>query len=111
MSRMSWLTRTDQNRLSLGFSSLWKLRLGLVGLICRSKAVVFTAFCSSPVSRERLSVKVSAIRKSIERESARSPNGVRIGGNVRDPSDQKGPFRRTPDGHQCVERGHASHRF
>jgi hypothetical protein len=38
---------------------------GAVGFTCRSKAVVFTAFCSSPVSRARLSVKVSAMRNSI----------------------------------------------
>src|SRR3712207_7948701 len=33
---------------------------------CKSKAVVLTAFCSSPVSRARLSVKVSAILNSID---------------------------------------------
>src|SRR6266705_7044562 len=38
---------------------------GLAGLTCRSNAVVFTAFCSSPVNRARLSVKVSAIRNSV----------------------------------------------
>src|SRR5438093_12681102 len=65
MSRMSWLTRTDQNRLSLALASLWKLIPGLTGLSCRSKAVVLTAFCSSPVSRARLSVKVSAMRSSM----------------------------------------------
>src|SRR5713101_5004422 len=66
MSRMSWLTRTDQKPLSLAFASLWKLIPGLAaGLIWRSNAVVLTAFCSSPVSRARLSVKVSAILKSI----------------------------------------------
>jgi hypothetical protein len=36
------------------------------GSICNSKAAVFTAFYSSAVSRDRLSVNVSAIRKSIE---------------------------------------------
>lgn len=36
----------------------------LIGLSCKSKAVVFTAFCSSPVRRARLSVKVSAMRNS-----------------------------------------------
>ena len=65
MSRMSWLTRTDQNRLSLALASLWKPMPELTGLSCRSKAVVLTAFCSSPVSRARLSVKVSAMRKSM----------------------------------------------
>src|SRR5712691_9683642 len=65
MSRMSWLTRTDQNRLSLALASLWKPMPELTGLSCRSKAVVLTDFCSSPVSRARLSVKVSAIRKSM----------------------------------------------
>ena len=64
MSRMSLLTRTDQKFLSFALSSLWKLMPGLAGFICRSKAVVLTAFCSSPVSRARLSVKVSAMRKS-----------------------------------------------
>src|SRR6266542_7062078 len=37
---------------------------GSAGLSCRSKAVVLTAFCSSPVSRVRLSVNVSAMRNS-----------------------------------------------
>src|SRR5258708_30800226 len=63
--RMSLLTRTDQKFLSLALSSLWKLMPGLAGLICKSNAVVLTAFCSSPVSRARLSVKVSAMRNSI----------------------------------------------
>ena len=49
MIRTSWFTRTDQNPLSLAFASLWKLIPGLAGLIWRSKAVVFAAFCSSPV--------------------------------------------------------------
>lgn len=53
---------TDQNRLSLALSSLWKLRPGLAGLSCRSNAVVLTAFCSSVVRRARPSVKVSAMR-------------------------------------------------
>src|SRR5580704_3509643 len=35
------------------------------GLSCKSKAVILTAFCSSPVSRARLSTKVSAIRNSM----------------------------------------------
>src|SRR5260370_41339384 len=39
---------------------------GLAGLSCRSKAVVLTAFCSSPVSLARLPVKVSAMRNSID---------------------------------------------
>src|SRR5262249_38305361 len=38
---------------------------GLAGLSCKSKAVVLTAFCSSPVSRARLSVDVSAMRNSM----------------------------------------------
>src|SRR5437762_3121976 len=62
---MSAFTRTDQKFLSLALSSLWKLSPGLAGLSCKSNAVVFTDFCSSPVSRARLSVNVSAMRKSI----------------------------------------------
>src|ERR1700730_3858548 len=62
---MPLFTRTDQKFLSFALSSLWKLMPGLAGLSCRSNAVVLTAFCSSPVSRARLSVKVSAIRSSI----------------------------------------------
>src|SRR5208282_677978 len=62
---MSPVTRTDQKFLSFAFSNLWKLIPGLTGFACRSKTVVFTAFCSSPVRRARLSVRVSAIRKSI----------------------------------------------
>src|SRR2546426_1400449 len=65
MRRMSLLTRTDQKRLSFALASLWKLIPGFSGLSCRSKAVVLTAFCSSPVSRARLSVKVSAMRNSM----------------------------------------------
>ena len=49
----------------LALSSLWNFILGWAGFICRSKAVVFTAFCSSPVRRTRLSVKVSAMRNCI----------------------------------------------
>src|SRR4051812_3026736 len=63
MSRTSAFTRTDQKFLSFALSSLWNFIPGLAGLSCRSKAVVLTAFCSSPVRRARLSVKVSAIRK------------------------------------------------
>jgi hypothetical protein len=63
MIRMSELTRTDQKLLSLARSSLWKLSPGRVGSTWRSKAVVFTAFCSSPVRRARESVKESAMRK------------------------------------------------
>src|SRR6476660_3471118 len=37
----------------------------LTGLSCKSNAVVLTAFCSSPVKRARLSVKVSAMRNSM----------------------------------------------
>src|SRR6202047_3856226 len=62
---MSLLARTDQKSLSFALSSLWKLMPGLAGLSCKSKAVVLTAFCSSPVNRARLSVKVSAMRNSI----------------------------------------------
>jgi len=65
INRRSLLTRTDQNRLPLALASLWKLIAGLAGSSCRSKAVVLTAFCSSPVSRARLSVKVSAMRNSM----------------------------------------------
>src|SRR5271165_3606132 len=62
---MSPLARTDQKRLSFALSSLWKLMPGLAGLSFRSNAVVFTAFCSSPLRRARLSVNVSAIRNSM----------------------------------------------
>src|SRR5262245_54322046 len=65
INRMSWVTRTEWNLLSFALSSRWNLNPGLAGFICRSKAVVLTAFCSSPVRRTRLSRKVSAIRKSI----------------------------------------------
>src|SRR5436190_23319633 len=65
MTRMSSLTRTDQKFLSFARSSLWNFIPGLAGLSWRSKAVVFTAFCSSPVRRARLSVNVSAMRKSM----------------------------------------------
>src|SRR4051812_18122494 len=64
MSRRSPLTRTDQKSLSFALSSLWNCIPGLAGLIWRSKAVVLTSFCSSLVKRARLSVKVSAMRKS-----------------------------------------------
>ena len=64
IARTSAFTRTNQKFLSFALSSLWKLRPGLAGFIWRSKAVVFTSFCSSPVRRARLSVKVSAMRKS-----------------------------------------------
>src|SRR3989338_3338874 len=62
---MSALTIADQKFLSLAPSSLWRLIPGLAGFICRSNTVVLTAFCSSPVRRARLSVKVSAMRKFI----------------------------------------------
>src|SRR5277367_5831955 len=62
---MSLLTLTDQKFLSLALSSLWRLMPGLAGLSCKSNAVVFTAFCSSPVRRARLSVNVSAMRNSM----------------------------------------------
>jgi len=35
-------------------------------LSCKSKAAVFTDFCSSEVCRDRLSVKVSAMRNCME---------------------------------------------
>src|SRR6516164_9516392 len=62
---MSSLTRTEQKFGSRGRSSRWKRRPGLERFNCRSNAVVLTAFCSAPVSRTRLAVKVSAIRNSI----------------------------------------------
>ena len=65
ISRMSLLTRTDQKFLSFALSSLWNSGPGWPGSSCRSNAVVLTAFCSSPVRRARLSVKVSAMRNSI----------------------------------------------
>ena len=65
ISRISLLTRTDQKFLSFALSSLWKLIPAPDGSIWRSMAVVFTAFCSSPVRRARLSVKVSEMRKFI----------------------------------------------
>src|SRR3970282_1086097 len=65
MSRMAALTRTDQKFLSFGLLSLWNCIPVFAGLSCRSKAVVLTAFCSSPFRRARLSVKVSAMRKSV----------------------------------------------
>src|SRR5258708_4989007 len=40
---------------------------GLAGLSCKSNAVVLTDFCSSPVRRARLSVKVSAMRNSMRK--------------------------------------------
>src|ERR1051325_7870286 len=64
MSRISAFTLTDQKFLSFALSRRWNCIPGAAGSICKSKAVVFTAFCSSPVSRARLSVKVSAIRNS-----------------------------------------------
>src|SRR6266542_2066575 len=54
-----------QDLLTLALPSLWKLIAGLAGSSCRSRAVVLTAFCSSPVSRARLPVKVSVMRNSI----------------------------------------------
>jgi hypothetical protein len=65
ISLMSALTRTDQKFVSFARSSLWKERPGAEGSICRSKAVVLAAFRSCAVRRARLSVKVSAMRKSI----------------------------------------------
>ena len=63
MMRTSPLTRTDQKFLSRALSSLWNDMPVDAAFICRSKAVVFTAFCSSPVRRARESVKVSAIEQ------------------------------------------------
>src|SRR5438093_9548506 len=65
MRRISLLTRTELKFGSRGLSSLWNCRPGWAGFSWRSKAVVLTAFCSSPVSRDRLSVNVSAIRNSM----------------------------------------------
>jgi len=71
MTRTSRLTRTDQKLASFARSSLWSCMPGEVDSELwlvdswRSKDVVFTAFCSSPVRRERLSVKVSEMRKSM----------------------------------------------
>ena len=62
MSRMSRLTRADQKPLSFAPSTWCSFSPGRAGSICRSNAVVLTAFCSSPVSLARLSVKVSAMR-------------------------------------------------
>src|SRR5690625_3428460 len=53
----------DPQCLSRALSSLWKLIPDWAGFICRSKAVVLATFCSSPLRRARLSVKVSAMRK------------------------------------------------
>lgn len=62
-------TRTDQKFLSLDLSILWKLIPGLAGFTCRSKAVVFTSFCSSPVSRARLAylirVRLHRVRQAL----------------------------------------------
>jgi hypothetical protein len=63
--RRSRLTRTDQKFLSRDFSILWNCMPGLDGSACKSKTVTFTAFCSSLVSRARLAVNVSAMRKCI----------------------------------------------
>ena len=53
--------------LVLGLIELVKAQTrALIGSIWRSNAVVLTAFCSSPVRRARLSVKLSAIRKFID---------------------------------------------
>lgn len=57
--------RTDQKFLSRALSSLCRESPGEAGFIWRSKAVVLTAFCSSPVSRARESVKVEARRRVI----------------------------------------------
>ena len=46
-------------------SSRWNCNPGRDGSIWRSKAVVLAAFCSSPFSLARLSLKVSAMRKSM----------------------------------------------
>jgi hypothetical protein len=78
--RTSRLTRIDQKFLSFDLSMRWNCMPGLDGSSWRSKAVVFAAFCSSPVSLARLEVKVSAMRNSIRGRplGACSPNnGVR----------------------------------
>src|SRR5262245_8377534 len=51
---------------SLSLSSLYNCMPGCAGFSCRSKTMVLTAFCCSPVSRARLSVNVSAMRNSME---------------------------------------------
>ena len=64
--RISRLTRIDQKcLLCLARSSLWNCMPAFTGSSCKSKAVIFTAFCSSPVSFERLPVNVSEMRNSI----------------------------------------------
>ena len=65
VERVSRLTRTDQKFGSWALSSLWKLIPLPAGSICKSKAVALAAFCSSPVRRARLVVKVSAMRNCI----------------------------------------------
>ena len=60
--RTSRLTRTDQKFRSLTRSTRWNDSPGADGSTCRSKAVVFATFCSSPVSFARLSVNEAAIR-------------------------------------------------
>ena len=62
---MSRLTRADQKPLSFAPSTRCSFSPGRAGSICRSNAAVLTAFCSSPVSFPRLSVKVSAMRNSM----------------------------------------------
>src|SRR5258708_5148191 len=69
MSRTSALTRTDQKFGSLARSRRGKCRPRPLASSCRSKAVVLTAFCSVPLNRARLAVKVSAMRNSTLRPS------------------------------------------
>ncbi len=72
--RMSSFTRTDQKPGSFTRSSRWKEWPWPDGSICRSKAVVFTAFCSGVVSRASAAVKLSAMRKCIVSDYAQRPD-------------------------------------
>src|SRR6266540_1506852 len=72
MRRTSRLTRTLQKWGSRDFSRRWNWSEGVAGFNWRSKAVVLTAFCSSPERRASESVKVSAMRNSIRRPGRRS---------------------------------------
>ena len=58
--------------------STWcSFKPGCAGFTCRSNAAVLTAFCSSPVSLTRLSVKVSAMRNCIRLGSPTTVPDVR----------------------------------
>ena len=63
---------TDQKFLSFARSTWCSFRPGCAGFICRSNAAVLTAFCSSPVSLAKLSVKVSAMRNCIPTADSRN---------------------------------------